>query len=164
MKLINPLSISAIKSVKLRAVYNIIIIVLLLSFIIFPTKIPPAIAGIVDSPLGIVILCLLAVVVFIYRSPFVGVLFVFSVYELIRRSNLIHKTDNMKDGKLNTPSSPLALSQESKNEVIERMNPDQTNTLEESMVEKMRSQFSETSYVETSFKPIAENTFNASPI
>jgi hypothetical protein len=67
--------------------YEILLIVLLIIFILSPIKISPKVANSVDSTLGIIFFSILIVYLFVYNHTILAILFVITVFELIRRSS-----------------------------------------------------------------------------
>ena len=124
-------------------------------YIVFPISTPSFLAGFIESSLGMLLLFLVAIFLFFYTNPILGVVFVFVAYELLRRScNISGKTAILQY----TPS------QLKKDIEMASMNPPKKETLEEEIVEKMapvgKSDMS--IYTPSSFKPIAENVGSAS--
>ena len=140
---------------KLSAI-EMILMVMFILFIIFPVEIPSSLANIIDSPLGMVVLFGITLSLFIFFNPVLGVLYILVAYELLRRSS----TNT-------TPSSALidyTPTQETKNRELKKMNPAQSLTLEEEMVE-MRAPIGKSDqgvYIDTIFKPVANKTDGAS--
>ena len=139
---------------KLSAI-EMILMVMFILFIIFPVEIPSSLANIIDSPLGMVVLFGITLSLFIFFNPVLGVLYILVAYELLRRSS--------------TNTTPSALidytpTQETKNREFKKMNPAQSLTLEEEMVE-MRAPIGKSDqgvYIDTIFKPVANKTDGAS--
>lgn len=65
---------------------EILILVIFVIYLVLPVKTPHSIAPFIESPLGIVVIFLLAIFLFLYSNPILAVLFVFVAYELLRRS------------------------------------------------------------------------------
>ena len=57
-------------------------------YIIFPFKTPFFLAGIINTPIGLLVALVLTLYLFFYTNPILGVVFIFVAYELIRRSSL----------------------------------------------------------------------------
>ena len=124
-------------------------------YIIFPFKTPFFMAGVVNTPLGLVVVLVLALYLFFYTNPILGVVFIFVAYELIRRSSLVKvaASDNYI-----VRSSP---SEAERSFEMKQMNPVHVVTLEEDVVAKMAPaqvfNHSETT-LGVGFKPVAEKT------
>ena len=75
-----------ISQLKKFDVFDIILLVLFVVYIVFPVSTPQWFVPFLDSPIGMVVIFIVTVSLFVYRSPILGVLFIFVAYELIRRS------------------------------------------------------------------------------
>jgi uncharacterized membrane protein len=103
-----------------------VLFILFLFFLLFPISIPPTIAPWIDNTLGIALLLILAIYLLFVVHPFVGVLFLFVTFELIRRAGLqSHKT---------IPLSNHTVSHTVRERDLKRMNPPKELTLEEETV------------------------------
>lgn len=132
---------------------EIILIIVFVLYIIFPIPTPAFIASSVDSSLGILVIFCVTVYLFLYTSPILGILYILVGYELIRRSSLVTARSAIIDY---TPT------QANKDVQLQKMNPPQTRTLEEDIIE-MRAPIgksSEMEYVNSSFQPIADSTYD----
>jgi hypothetical protein len=126
-------------------------------YVILPISTPTFLAGFINSSLGMLVLFLIAIFLFFYTNPILGVVFVLVAYEIIRRSSQIAGSTEIM---LYTPS------QAKKNAEMARMNPPKTETLEEEIVAKMAPiGHSDISiYTPSSFKPVAESVGSASMV
>lgn len=120
-----------------------------------PIPTPNFLAGVLDSSLGMLVLFVVAIFLFFYVNPVLGVVFLFVAYEMLRRSSqLVGNATIVK----HTPS------QAKKDVQMARMNPVNKETLEEEIVDKMapvgRSDLS--MYTPSSFKPVSESVGSAS--
>jgi len=126
-------------------------------YIILPITPPPFLSSFINSSLGMLFLFSIAIFLFFYTNPILGVVFVFVAYELLRRSTLVGGSIDIMQY---TPT------QFKKDAEMVRMNPPKKETLEEEIVEKMapigKSDISV--YTMSSFKPVAENVGSASLI
>ena len=145
---------------KILKSFNTLELVLLGCFIVYvilPISTPSFLAGVINSSLGMLVLFLVAIFLFFYTNPILGVVFVFVAYEMLRRSS--HIAGPVEIMKF-TPS------QAKKNAEMENMNPPKTESLEEEIVAKMapvgRSDIS--IYIPSSFKPVAESVGSASMV
>ena len=66
---------------------DIVILVVFIVYIVFPVSTPHFLVPVVDSPIGMTVMFIMAIGLFVYRSPILGVLFVFVVYEMLRRNH-----------------------------------------------------------------------------
>ena len=198
---------------------EIIVIILFILFLIFQVSLPAPLVKILHSNLGMAIILCIVVYLFLYTNPILGILSIFVVYELIRRSRVFsnlssngHFTPNpmiikthptysesgYKDvydedddiqsktvhfSDMNNIINPtktnictdnaihdisvLEYTPDEKTRMadMERMSPEPNDTLEIDMVNTMApmgQMNSSCEYVETSFKPVMDNTKNSS--
>lgn len=155
---------------------EIILFIVLIFYLVFNVQTPHFFTGIIDSPLGIIILMVFVLMLFLYVNPILGVLGLFVAYEMIRRTTLnisgnvpmmkytptqIHKERQMV--KMNLPNAfelPL-----NKQETFENIvNSDSKKTLEEEIVNSMApiGVNEAVGYIDSSFKPVMESSHNAS--
>jgi hypothetical protein len=115
----------SLKSVEIGA------LILFILFIIFPFKLPLMVTNVFDSPLGLLLLFVIAIYLFFYTNPILGVIFIFVAYELIRRSSktTVGNVGNYTDRDNTT--------QQIKDLELEKLNPVQPETLEEEVIHKM---------------------------
>ena len=141
---------------------DVLLLALFVAYIVFPVPTPEAMVPLVDSPLGMLVMFVVTVSLFVYRSPILGVLYIFVAYELLRRT---HHHNVMVQSQLRNPVIPTQHSvnrmpravptQEEKNLELQAMNPPSSETLEEEIVAKempvgvSKMQMS----IETSFHP-----------
>ena len=141
-----------LKSLKSLPPLDIGVLVLFILFIIFPFKLPLIIANVFNSSLGLILLFIVAIYLFFYKNPILGVIFILVAYELIRRSSetngyMVHDTTT----------------QENKDSELEKLNPVQSTTLEEEVINNMapaRNDFIKGDL--SSFKPNMETMDGAS--
>lgn len=124
-------------------------------YVIMPISTPPFLAGFINSSLGMLVLFLIAIFLFFYTNPILGVVFILVAYEIIRRTSQIVGTAEIMQY---TPS------QAKKNAEMVKMNPPKSETLEEEIVAKMAPVgHSDISiYTPSTFKPVAESVGSAS--
>ena len=65
---------------------EIIVLVIFVLYVIFPVPTPSLMSPYIESPLGLLVLFCIAVALFVYSNPAVGILFIFVAYTLLRRS------------------------------------------------------------------------------
>ena len=146
----------SIKSLKPLEVGGLIVFIL---FVIFPVKVPVALTGVFDSPLGILFLLIITICLFVYTNPILGVIFILVAYELIRRGSLL---TGKPIGQVLTQDNT---SQETKDTVLKALNPPQTTTLEEEVIQKMAPASKDFIRMDGSdFKPVMTKTTGASLI
>lgn len=127
-------------------------------YILFPIYFPEPISKFIDSSLGLFALFILVVSCFIYSStPILGILSIVVAYVMITRSS---------ETVVNTPLLEFAPIQKKRDEEMIRMNPPTKKTLEEMIVDEKApvGHSNIYQYVDTSFKPISDNTHNASSL
>lgn len=124
-------------------------------YIIFPFKTPFFLAGIINTPVGLLVALVLTLYLFFYTNPILGVVFIFVAYELIRRSSLV---------KIAAADNYMIRSSPSESErmfEMKQMNPSPSITLEEDVISKMAPaqvfNHSETT-LGIGFKPVIEKT------
>jgi hypothetical protein len=128
-------------------------LVIFIVYIVFPFKTPLLLAGVVNTPIGLIVVLIFTLYLFFYINPLLGVVFIFVAYELIRRTSLVKvaASDNYM-----VRSSP---SEAERKREMTQMNPPHKVTLEEDVVAKMAPatvfQHVES---ETGFKPVIEKT------
>ena len=76
------------KSLKKIEIFSLVIFAI---FLIFPFKIPASLAKLINNPLGVLIIFIIAVVLFVKSHIIVSILFLMVAYELIRRSGVANK-------------------------------------------------------------------------
>ena len=148
--------VDSIKSLKPLEIGTLVVFIL---FIILPVKVPNALTGVFDSAVGILVLFIITVSLFVYINPILGVIFILVAYELIRRSALlmgkpitqIFSSDNTSQG--------------TKDSELHQMNPVQSPTLEEEVIQTMAPATKDFIKLDGSnFKPIMEAVKGASLI
>ena len=145
---------------------EIILLIVFVIYLIFNIQTPDILTGYINSPLGIVLILILALSLFFYINPVLGVLGLFVAFELIRRSNVITPI-----GKVNTIQ--YTPKQFEKDEEMIKMNSNSVSnvnpiinsnkTLEEEIVSQMAplGVSEPAGYFSTSFRPVSENVHNA---
>ena len=126
---------------------------LLVWFIIFcvlPIRVPPSVSAFLDSSLGMTSVFLVGVLMLVYAHPVLTVAYVVYAYVLLQRSE--RPTTQIIEY---TPTETKRV------HVMQSMNPPKERTLEEEMVQQMAPVGSTSVYVDTSFKPVADDVHNA---
>jgi hypothetical protein len=67
---------------------EIVAILLFVVYILFPVQIPASLKPYVSSPVGLVFMFAITMALFVYTNPVLGVLYIFVVYETLRRSQI----------------------------------------------------------------------------
>lgn len=143
------------KMVKSLNRLEIGILVLFAIYLVAPIQTPAFLIGVVDSPLGMLVLFILTIYMFLKINPIIAVVFILVAYELLRRSSSINGKQTVIQY---TPT------QAKKDAEMKSMNPPKKDTLEEEIVDKMapigRSEVS--TYTSSTFKPVADKLEGAS--
>ena len=123
---------------KKLGVFDIALLALFVIYIVFPISTPQPLVPLIDSPIGMVVIFAAAVALFVYRSPILGVLFVFVAYELLRRNHYMPPASPIvTETQYLANRVPQALpSQSQKNSELRSMNPLKPASLEEEVVSK----------------------------
>jgi hypothetical protein len=159
-----------LKSFDKVSVLEILLLLTFVIYIIFPISTPLSIRPWIDSPIGYVSIFIITVLLFVYTSPLLGILYIFVAYELIRRSSSftpVRETrpmDKYATQYMPTHVPKPVVSQSEKDSELRDLNPSVSSTLEEEMVQ-MRAPIGRSDpvkYTESSFKPVADNTLGAS--
>ena len=137
--------------------YEAILMVLFVIYLIFDIQPPDAFAAVVDTPIGMVLVLLLTLMNFMKSNVILGVVGLFVAYEVVRRSARVNNRVPME---IYTPS------QMNKDIELIQMNPPESKSLEEEMVDKMApvGKSSMITFTMSEYKPIATETHNASTI
>ena len=133
-------------------------LVLFVIYIIFPFRTPSFLAGVVNTPLGLISVLIVTLYLFFYTNPLLGVVYIFVAYELLRRSALVSGSPADNYIVQYTPS-------ESKRarEMVD-MNPQRNITLEETIVATMApaQNFNLEPVNDGGFQPVKEVVVGAS--
>ena len=141
------------KSFKLSASpLEVVVFVLFVAYLVFQPSTPPILTPFIDNIAGTVVVISIALYMFLYMHPILGVLGIFVAYELIRRTST--KTIAMVQY---TPDQPK------KDLEMKRMNPPKEKTLEETMVAKM-APIGNGGIIIGDFSPISDNVYGASMV
>jgi hypothetical protein len=134
---------------------EMVILALFAVYIAVDIEMPESIASYIDNPLGMVGVLLVALFLFVYYNPILGVVGLFVAYEIVRRSARMNNR---------VPMMTYVPTQAKKDAEIAEMNPSAPTTLEEEMVAQMApiGKSSLITYVSSEYKPVAENVHNAS--
>ena len=132
---------------------EIALFVIFVVYLVFPFKTPRAIAPVIGSPLGLMIMFVVVVFLFFHTNPILGILYIFVAYELIRRSALLTNTPSIvKD----TPTEKRRATQ------MAAMNPPKATTLEEEVVASMTPPRGVAMESTSTFLPVADRLVGVS--
>jgi hypothetical protein len=126
-------------------------------YLVFQIDTPHLLIPYIDSAMGMVIIVGIALYLFLFNHPVLGVLSIFTAYEVLRRSTV----------RLNrlTLFEPNPVQTSVDNE-MKAMNPPKTFTLEEQVVSTMAplTNASPKDYLESSYKPAFESIHEATEL
>ena len=117
-------------------------------------KIPESVATMIDSSVGKIVVALIALLLFAYSNPILGVLGVFVAFHLVKSASI--KT-GMAALEEYYPTEEKKWSPFNK----EHQFP---YTLEQEVVKKMAPQKFNTNYVKATYKPLLDDTYDAAHV
>ena len=132
---------------------QLILSILFIIYLVMGYQIPSAIAPVIDSSIGKVVVVLVALLLFAYSNPILGVLGLLVAYQLITGASVktgmaaleqYYPTEQKKWSPF-TPTHQFPY------------------TLEQEMVKKMASQKFNTNYVKAPYRPVLDDTYDAAP-
>ena len=128
--------------------------VLFILYLVMGYQLPENIASIIDTTLGKIVVAIVALALFAYGNPVLGVLALLVAYQLIKGASI---------------RTGMAGLEEFYPTEAKKWSPfTSTNqfpyTLEQEVVKNMTTQKFNTEYVKPPFKPILEDTHDASPL
>ena len=129
---------------------EVILFIVFVLYIVFQPRTPPVLSGLIDTPVGTMVVLAFAVYLFLYTHPVLGVLSIFVAYELLRRSATIAQY------------TPTFTEQPKVDAKMQSFNQPTEKTLEEDVVAQMAPIEVSSNYLELGFKPVSENTHGAS--
>jgi hypothetical protein len=134
---------------------EIVLLAIFILYIVLPIQTPGLFAGMIDSPLGMLVIFIIGVYLFFHINPILAVVFIFVAYELLRRSS--NKAGSSVSIYQYTPS------QAKKDSELRAMNPPRPETLEEQVIQKMApvGHSDPSIFTSSSYKPVADNIKNA---
>lgn len=136
---------------KTEEKHQLLLGVLLAIYLLFNIQTPNALADIIDTPIGNVVVVLLALTVFISSGPLVGILALIAAHCLIKRSSKKTGTYYMKDN---------GRAEEIKMEVLNKYN-DFPVTLEEQVVANMVPLVRHPPAPNSNYKPVLNKLHDA---
>ena len=127
-----------ILGLKKFGVFDILLLALFVIYVVFPVPTPQWLVPFIDSPIGMVVIFTTALSLFVYRSPILGVLFIFVAYELLRRNHYIAPASPIVEDTKHSANrvAQKIPTQSEKNSELQTMNPPRLATLEEEIVAK----------------------------
>jgi len=133
---------------------QLVLSVLFVIYLVMGYKMPDGVAGLIDSTVGKIVVGLVALMLFAYSNPILGVLALLVAYQMIRASSIktgmagleeYYPTEQKKWSPF-TPAHQFPY------------------TLEQEVVKNMTTQKFNTEYVKAPFRPTLVDTHDASPI
>jgi len=137
-----------------RNMSQLILVVLFIIYLVMGLKMPDQVANIIDSPAGKIVVALIALLLFGYSNPILGVLGIMVAYQLIKSSSektgmaALEKYYPTEEKKW-SPFTPI------------HQFP---YTLEQEVVKEMASQKFNANYVKAPYRPMLDDTHDASMI
>lgn len=151
------------KVIKAEQQHQLLLTVLFIVYILFDIQLPTVLANMVDSLSGNIILALLALSIFVYTNPILGILGFIVAYLMVHRSS--KKTGSYAE-KHYLPSEKSKQADFLKyNEATEFSKYNEyPQTLEQDVVSKMAPLEDNTPEQDSSYKPIQDSDHHAAPI
>ena len=133
---------------------ELLLSVLFVVYLVMGISIPENVASMIDSTIGKIIVALIALMLFAYTNPILGVLGLLVAYQLIKSSAIktgmagleaYYPTEQKKWSPF-TPTHQFPY------------------TLEQEVVKNMTTQKFNTTYVKPSFSPVLDDNYDAAPV
>lgn len=137
------------KSFMLQAILSILFVLYLIS----NKKLPTPVANLIDTPLGKVVIVILALSLFAYANPLLAILGIIVAYFMINASTKQTGTYGLEEYTPTDVKKWVGFEPRHYHEY----------TLEEEIVKERASTRFNKSFVKTPWKPILDDTHNASP-
>jgi hypothetical protein len=133
---------------------QLVLSVLFVIYLVVGYKMPEGIAMLVDSNVGKIVVVVVALMLFAYSNPILGVLALLVAYQML------------KGASIKTGMAGLAEYYPTEEKKWSPFTPVHQfpYTLEQEVVKKMTTQKFNTEYVKAPFKPILDDTHDASPL
>ena len=137
-----------------KSMPQLVLLVLFVVYLVMGYQMPQGVASVIDSTIGKIVVVLVALMLFAYSKPVLGVLALLVAYRLITSSAVKTGMAGLEayyptEAKKWSPFTP-------------------TNqfpyTLEQEMVKKMTTQNYNTDYVKAPFRPTLDDTHDAAPL
>ena len=137
-----------------RNMSQLVLVVLFIIYLLMGYKTPASVASMIDSTVGKIVVALIALLLFAYSNPILGVLGIFVAYQLVRGASIktgmagleeYYPTEEKKWSPF-TPAHQFPY------------------TLEQEMVKNMAPQKFNTNYVKATYKPTLEDTYDAASV
>ena len=129
--------------------------ILLIVYLVLGFRTPDAIAGMVDTLVGKIVMFVIVIFLFLHVNPLLAVLALFVAFDLMRRSSVATGIDALQK---------FAPSEEKRTSQFTAYNQF-PYTLEQEVVAKMAPMVSAgSSLTQASYKPMLDNLYDASPV
>ena len=129
--------------------------ILLIVYLVLGFRTPDAVAGMVDTLFGKIVLFVIVIFLFLHANPLLAVLALFVAFDLMRRSSVATGIDALQK---------FAPSEEKRTSQFTAYNQF-PYTLEQEVVAKMAPMVSAgSSLTQASYKPMLDNLYDASPV
>ena len=133
---------------------QLILVILFIIYLIMGFKTPDSVATLIDSGAGKIVVAVVALLLFAYSNPILGVLGIFVAFHLIKSASIKTGMAALEEF---FPTEQKKWSPFTK----ENQFP---YTLEQEVVKKMAPQKFNTNYVKASYKPMLEDTYDAAHV
>ncbi len=142
------------KLLEKRNMSQLVLVILFIIYLILGLKMPDSVANLIDSNVGKIVVCLIALLLFGYSNPILGVLGIMVAYQLIKSSSektgmaaleQYYPTEEKKWSPF-TPTHQFPY------------------TLEQEVVKQMASQKFNANFVKAPYRPVLDDTHDASMI
>jgi hypothetical protein len=142
------------KLLEKRNMSQLVLVILFIIYLILGFKMPDPVANVIDSSVGKIVVCLVALLLFGYSNPILGVLGIMVAYQLIKSSSektgmaaleQYYPTEEKKWSPF-TPTHQFPY------------------TLEQEVVKQMASQKFNANFVKAPYRPVLDDTHDASMI
>lgn len=129
--------------------------ILLIVYLVLGFRTPDAVAGMVDTLVGRIVMFVIVIFLFLHANPLLAVLALFVAFDLMRRSSVTTGIDALQK---------FAPSEEKRTSQFTAYNQF-PYTLEQEVVAKMAPMVSAgSSLTQASYKPMLDNLYDASPV
>ena len=133
---------------------QLFLVILFIIYLVVDFKTPESVATMIDSTVGKVMVAVVALLLFAYSNPILGVLGVFVAFHLIRNASIRTGMAGLEEY---APTEEKKWSPFNKNNQF-------PYTLEEEVVKKMAPQKFNTDYTKATFQPLLEDTYDAAHV
>ena len=133
---------------------QLLLVILFIIYLVIGFKTPESVSMMIDSGLGKIVVALVALLLFAYSNPILGVLGVFVAFHLIRDASIKTGMAGLEEY---APTEKKKWSPFNKNNQF-------PYTLEEEVVKKMAPQKFNTDYTKATFQPLLEDTYDAAHV